>query len=77
MDHASAAMTIPADLDRDGVEHYRLRVETMLNRLTLEAEAWADAGTPKIGEAVPPRLPAFARRLNAEARDNQIQRKAS
>jgi hypothetical protein len=44
-------MTIPPDLDRDGVEHYRLQVERVLNRLSCEAEAWAEAGTPKLGQA--------------------------
>lgn len=48
----SPPMVIPANLDREGVEHYRLQVEQMLNRLTQEAEAWAVAGTPKIGEVV-------------------------
>jgi lysophospholipid acyltransferase (LPLAT)-like uncharacterized protein len=46
----SPPMEIPANLDRDGIEHYRLRVEQMLNRLTSEAEAWAEAGTSKIDE---------------------------
>jgi hypothetical protein len=32
------------------MEHYRLQVERLLNRLTLEAEAWAESGTTKIGE---------------------------
>jgi hypothetical protein len=45
-------MTIPPNLDRDGLEHYRLHVEQMLNRMTQEAEAWAEAGTPKV-EQVP------------------------
>jgi hypothetical protein len=45
-------MHIPAELDRDGIEHYRLEVERMLNRLTLEAEAWAEAGTRKANEFV-------------------------
>ena len=43
-------MVIPKKLDRDGLEHYRLEVERMINRLTLEAETWAESGTPKIGE---------------------------
>jgi lysophospholipid acyltransferase (LPLAT)-like uncharacterized protein len=43
----SPAMAIPPDLDRDGIEHYRLRVEQLLHRLTIEAEAWAEAGTAK------------------------------
>jgi lysophospholipid acyltransferase (LPLAT)-like uncharacterized protein len=46
----SPQMFIPPDLDREGVEHYRLQVEKMLNRLTCEAQAWAEAGTPKIDE---------------------------
>ena len=48
----------------------------MLNRLTLEAEAWAEAGTQKIGESIPPRLPAFARRQAADERDALMLRKA-
>ncbi|MHB1033863.1 MAG: lysophospholipid acyltransferase family protein [Pirellulales bacterium] len=46
----SPAMHIPPNLDRNGVEHYRIEVERMLNRLTLEAEAWAAAGTRKVEE---------------------------
>ena len=46
----SPAITIPPDLDRDGLEHYRQRIESLLTRLTDEAEAWAVAGTPKIGQ---------------------------
>ena len=46
----SPAIPIPDDLDRDGIEHYRSGVERLLNRLTLEAESWAEAGTPKLEE---------------------------
>ncbi len=46
----SPATQIPHDLDRGGLEHYRQHVENMLNRLTLEAEAWAGAPTCKIGQ---------------------------
>ena len=46
----SPSITIPPELDRDGLEHYRLRIENLLTRLTDEAEAWAVAGTPKIGQ---------------------------
>ncbi len=42
-------MRLPADLDRDGLEHYRIEAERMLNRMTVEAEAWAEAGTDKVG----------------------------
>jgi lysophospholipid acyltransferase (LPLAT)-like uncharacterized protein len=56
------AMHLPPKLDREGLEHYRLEVERLLNRLTDEAEAWAEAGTRKVNEvcisahSVPPVL---------------------
>lgn len=62
----SPALHIPADLDRDGIEHYRVEVERMLNRLTLEAEAWAEAGTRKVNEYVPRRERAGVGRDTAE-----------
>ncbi|HEX7446975.1 MAG TPA: lysophospholipid acyltransferase family protein [Pirellulales bacterium] len=46
----SPALHLPRELDRHGLEHYRLEVERLLNRLTLEAEAWAEAGTHKLCE---------------------------
>lgn len=46
----SPGITLPPDLDRDGVEHYRQQMERLLNRLTCEAEAWATSGTRKVGE---------------------------
>jgi hypothetical protein len=45
-------MTLPADLDRTGLETCRQRVKRLLNCLTAEAEAWATAGTRKAGEVV-------------------------
>jgi lysophospholipid acyltransferase (LPLAT)-like uncharacterized protein len=57
----SPPMVIPSDLDREGVEHYRLRVEQVLNRLTCEAQAWAEAGTPKIDEVPARRQPAWSK----------------
>jgi lysophospholipid acyltransferase (LPLAT)-like uncharacterized protein len=57
----SPAMSIPPQLDREGVEHYRLQVERLLNRLTCEAEAWAEAGTPKQNEATALRAPAWSK----------------
>jgi lysophospholipid acyltransferase (LPLAT)-like uncharacterized protein len=45
-------MMLPPDLDRDGMEHCRVRAERLLNALTCEANAWAEAGTPKAGEFV-------------------------
>jgi lysophospholipid acyltransferase (LPLAT)-like uncharacterized protein len=47
----SPKIHVPADLDRSGLEHYRIEVERLLNRLTLEAEAWAESGTRKINES--------------------------
>lgn len=40
------------DMSRVELARCRLRVERLLNDLTLEAEAWAAAGTRKVGEAV-------------------------
>lgn len=57
----SPQMSIPPNLDRDGVEHYRLVVERMLNRLTDEAAAWAEAGNAKIGEVISHRQQAWHR----------------
>ncbi|HKD37567.1 MAG TPA: lysophospholipid acyltransferase family protein, partial [Pirellulales bacterium] len=46
----SPEIMIPPGLDRDGLESHRREIERLLNRLTLEAEAWAEAGTAKLGE---------------------------
>jgi lysophospholipid acyltransferase (LPLAT)-like uncharacterized protein len=54
----SPAITIPHDLDRDALESCRLGVERLLNRLTLEAEAWAESGTAKTEEIPVRREPA-------------------
>lgn len=43
---------IPPNLDRAQLETCRLRTERLLNCLTAEAEAWAAAGTRKVGEIV-------------------------
>jgi hypothetical protein len=58
----SPQIEIPKDLDRSGIEHYRCRCEDLLNRLTLEAEAWAESGTRKL-EEVPIRREPSRRRL--------------
>jgi hypothetical protein len=54
-------IAIPANLDRDALEHVRGGVERLLNRLTVEAEAWAEAGTAKL-EETPGRPGPFDRR---------------
>jgi lysophospholipid acyltransferase (LPLAT)-like uncharacterized protein len=45
-------LMLPRALDRASMEHCRGRVERLLNALTYEAEAWAEAGTRKAGEMV-------------------------
>jgi lysophospholipid acyltransferase (LPLAT)-like uncharacterized protein len=45
-------LMLPPILDRAGIERCRQRVERLLNSLTVEAEAWAAAGTRKAGEVV-------------------------
>jgi lysophospholipid acyltransferase (LPLAT)-like uncharacterized protein len=59
------AMQIPPDLDREGIEHYRREVERLLNRLTEEAEVWAESGSWKRGEAPGRAQPARHLRLAA------------
>lgn len=46
----SGEIFVPPNLDRDGLEHFRGKIERLLNRLTSEAEAWAEAGTPKLNQ---------------------------
>ncbi len=46
------AITIPPDLDRSETENCRQRVESLLNRITQEAEAWASSGERRKGEVV-------------------------
>lgn len=41
---ASPPLQMPEHLDRQGIEHYRQRVESLLNRLTDHAEHWAASG---------------------------------
>ena len=63
----SPAMHIPAKLDCDSLEHYRLSVENMLNRMTAESEAWAESGTRKVGEMPFRREPAPFRHLRRDS----------
>jgi hypothetical protein len=41
---------VPAGLEREGLEGYRLWFENHLNWLTTEAEAWAESGRRRTGE---------------------------
>lgn len=53
----SPPIPIPPGLDRDGVDYYRRRVETVLNRLTVEAESWAVQRSRKVGQRPAFRVP--------------------
>jgi lysophospholipid acyltransferase (LPLAT)-like uncharacterized protein len=44
------AIRIPPQLSRDALEDARLRVESIMNDLTLEAEAWAEQGGTRAGD---------------------------
>lgn len=46
----SSEIFVPPNLDREGLEYFRNKIERLLNRLTDEAEAWAASGTRKIGQ---------------------------
>ena len=48
---SSGDVYVPPNLDREGLEHFRQRVEQLMKRLTAEAEAWAASGTRKIGQS--------------------------
>lgn len=41
---------IPEDLDREGIEAHRQRIENVLNQLTQEAEQWAASGIARRGQ---------------------------
>ncbi|HUT12541.1 MAG TPA: lysophospholipid acyltransferase family protein [Thermoguttaceae bacterium] len=46
----SPEIFIPPDLDRAGLEHFRVKIERLMNRLTLEAESWAQSRTRKLNQ---------------------------
>ena len=46
----SPEIMVPRNLDREGLEHYRQRIEDLLNRLTTEAETWAESSARLIGQ---------------------------
>jgi len=48
---ATGEVHVPPGLDRRGLEHFRQKIERLLNRLTAEAEAWAESGARKLGQA--------------------------
>jgi lysophospholipid acyltransferase (LPLAT)-like uncharacterized protein len=48
----SPKLDVPANLDKNGMESFRQKYETLLTRLTDEAEDWAASGEPLLGESV-------------------------
>jgi lysophospholipid acyltransferase (LPLAT)-like uncharacterized protein len=52
------AISVPPDLDRAGLERYRVGTERLLNRLTAEAEAWAESDSAMADEMAVRREPA-------------------
>jgi lysophospholipid acyltransferase (LPLAT)-like uncharacterized protein len=56
---------LPPHLEREGVEHYRGEMETMLNRFTTLAEEWAASGARLTGEHTNGRLRAPQRQAAA------------
>jgi lysophospholipid acyltransferase (LPLAT)-like uncharacterized protein len=72
----SPLISIPDRLDRNELERYRTGVERLLNRLTLEAEHWAEAGTARV-EEIAIRLEPALRAFPAESSDTVSRRKAA
>ena len=48
----SRAIRVPANLDRDGIEHYRAGIERLLVRLSDDAEDWATSRARRHGETI-------------------------
>ena len=63
----SPPLEIPPRLNREQSEVCRVRLERLLTQLTVEAEAWAQAGTRKVGE-VPIRQQPLSKRPHALSR---------
>jgi lysophospholipid acyltransferase (LPLAT)-like uncharacterized protein len=59
---------IPAGVSRAGVEHYRQRVERLLNAFTRLAEQWAESGAALAGQQPAGRRAAAAGPLSTPAR---------
>jgi len=49
---SSPMFSIPKRLSRSDLDHYQQKMETLLTRLTEEAEAWAVSGEPLAGESI-------------------------
>ncbi|WP_197528138.1 lysophospholipid acyltransferase family protein [Posidoniimonas polymericola] len=46
----SEAISVPASLDRDGIDRWRAQIEQRLNELSDDAERWARSGLARRGE---------------------------
>jgi len=66
---SSGELHVPPGLDRGGLEHFRRKIEQLLNRLTDEAEAWAESATRKVGQYIlrPRHARRFPQRVDAPA----------
>ncbi len=60
----SPELFVPANLDRDGMEHFRVKIERLMNWMNDEAEDWAATDGRKRGQETPCRAvrPLKARR---------------
>ena len=48
----SPEIFVPPGLDREGLGHFRLKVERLMNRLCDEAESWARSGRRKVSQHI-------------------------
>ena len=63
----SPQIYVPPELDRSGIEHFREKIEQLLNRLTEEAESWAASDRRIPGQM--PLLPAVISLRNRPGED--------
>ncbi len=73
----SPDIRVPADLDREGIEHFRRQVEGLLNRLTDEAELWAASGTRLAGQRAVTPPPALSRLHRGRLKDDKMAAESS
>jgi lysophospholipid acyltransferase (LPLAT)-like uncharacterized protein len=48
----SRALFVPPKLNSERLEHFRCKIEAVVDRLTAEAEAWAESGHRKPGQVI-------------------------
>ena len=74
---AGPPIVVPRRMNRELYEHYRSRIETFMTCLTLEAEAWARAGSPRRHEVATNRAAYRQHRAAQGQRDKAHQTKES